>query len=47
MNVTYKDILGWKDWSLNAGVYAAQGKSDIDFYNSNIVLAITGVAYTF
>jgi len=47
INLTYKDIFGWKDWALNAGAYASKGDSDIEFYDTNILLATAGIAYSF
>jgi len=47
INITYKQLFGWKDWNLNAGIVASQGNSDIDFYDSSLVIASLGMAYVF
>ena len=47
INVTYKNIFNLKNWSLNAGVYASEGDSDIDFYDTEIFMATIGMAYRF
>jgi len=47
VNVTYKQIFGWKDWSLNSGFYVSRGDSDIAFYDSRMFLATVGIVYSF
>lgn len=47
MNITRKDIFGWKDWGLNGGFFASQGDSDIDFYDTSMFIATLGVVYRF
>lgn len=47
INVTYKNVFGWKHWNVNGGFYASQGDSDIDFYDTKLFLATLGVAYSF
>jgi len=47
VNATYKKVFGWKHWSINAGVYASEGDSDIDFYDTKLLMATLGAAYSF
>jgi len=47
VNVTYQKPFGWKDWNLNGGIIAAQSNSDIEFYDSSLLIVSFGMAYVF
>lgn len=47
INITYKNIFSLDNWNLNSGFYAAEGDSDIDFYDTEIVMFTIGMAYRF
>ncbi|HIC44942.1 MAG TPA: DUF2860 domain-containing protein, partial [Sulfurimonas sp.] len=47
INLTYKKPFGWEDWNLNMGVVAVQSNSDIEFYDSSLVIGTFGFVYVF
>lgn len=47
VNVTYKKPFGWEDWNMNAGIVATQANSDIEFYDTSLLIATFGMAYVF
>ena len=47
INATYKQMFGWKHWSLNTNAFMAKGDSDIDFYDQSLYVATVGVVYSF
>ena len=47
INATYKKPFGWKDWGINGGFYASKGDSDINFYDTSLMMVTLGMVYSF